>query len=109
MDVQETKRYTGYWWLPNNPSKQVSGSLCIDPRKGVELETVGSLLSREIFDTRHEIFSQEALLGVTTDGKAITLIDLHNTKNSSNLNSSQFDCLFLFTALDWLLLVEGTS
>lgn len=91
MDVQETKRYTGYWWLPNNPSKQVSGSLCIDPRKGVELETVGSLLAREVFDTRQEIFSQEVLLGVTTDGKAITLIDLHNTRSSSNLNSSQFD------------------
>ncbi|MDJ0798723.1 MAG: hypothetical protein QNJ51_18205 [Calothrix sp. MO_167.B12] len=92
MDVHETKIYRGYWWLPNNPSVTISGNLCIDINKGIELETIGSLLSeQEIFDAGYDSSPYEILLGKTVDGKAITLIDWHHSNSSFTYSNSPLD------------------
>ncbi|MGQ4647541.1 ApeA N-terminal domain 1-containing protein [Lyngbya aestuarii] len=76
--MRSATEYAGYWWLPTNPDKTVSGTLHIDRYQGIELKTIDSLLSRqEVFAGNLEFLSKEIILGQTVDNKLITLIDCH--------------------------------
>lgn len=71
----ETRKYEGYWWLPDSPDKVVTGTLTINRREGIEVKTIGSLLSKQaLFSNQINSSFQEILLGQTTDGNLITLI-----------------------------------
>jgi hypothetical protein len=86
MDLQETKKYRGYWWLPNNDSKPITGTLSIEPSKGIMLETIDSLISfEEVFNAGYNILKLDIILGQTVEGKAITLVDCHHSKSSFNV------------------------
>ncbi|MBD2335566.1 hypothetical protein H6G64_00995 [Calothrix sp. FACHB-156] len=92
MVEQEIKNYRGYWWLPHNPNTIISGNLCINPNKGIELDTVGSLLSiQEVLDAVDESDTDKVLLGKTVDGKAVTLIDWYHSKSNRTYSDSQLD------------------
>lgn len=62
--------YKGIWWLPDKPEKQVSGTLRFSPHEGAILDLIGSF--EDINDFR-QILNPDIILGVSSDGKNITL------------------------------------
>jgi len=73
----EEFEYSGIWWLPENPENQVSGTLKYNPRDGATLILVGSFKEEKNFN----IFIQpKMILGVTSNGKYITLYKCFETK-----------------------------
>lgn len=82
----ETKRYEGYWWLPEKPDKKVTGNLSINRREGIELRIISSLESQDSFFSDRA--SPEIILGQAIDGNLITLINPICTNSQSN--SSNF-------------------
>ncbi|MEN9520047.1 MAG: hypothetical protein RLZZ381_2635 [Cyanobacteriota bacterium] len=69
----ETKKYEGYWWLPENPDKKVTGSLSINRRECIELRIISSLQSLHSFFSDQA--SPEIILGQSIDENLITLIN----------------------------------
>src|SRR6266545_230052 len=74
----ETYEYAGFWWLPSDDSQRLSGTLRI-VRGRATLDLLGDF-GREVIDqTETEttyagmVASQPRILGLTTDGKAVTL------------------------------------
>lgn len=75
-----TYTYRGLWWIPSAPDEKLSGTLTIakgDPR----LDVVGDF-GRDVVSESHgeRAFSlspadQQRVVGMTTDGRAVTLID----------------------------------
>lgn len=62
--------YNGIWWLPENPEKQVSGTIYFDFKDGARLELIGSFA--ELKDL-NAFLSPKIILGLTQKGKYITL------------------------------------
>ena len=89
--------YNGIWWLPDNPKKQVSGTLRFTPYEGAFLDLIGSFKDiRDMFDTNLE---PEIILGVTSDGNNITLYKCFETKtnfSSPDLLTSSFYANLVF-------------
>lgn len=75
----ETKKYEGYWWLPEKPDKKVTGNLSINRCEEIELRIIGSLESQDSFSYNQA--SLEIILGQAVDGNLITLIDPICTNN----------------------------
>lgn len=76
----ETHTYQGLWWTPSDPEEKLSGTLTIT--KGVPiLDVVGDFGHDVISEGDHErTYSmspayQERLVGTTTDGRSVTLVD----------------------------------
>ena len=73
----EEFEHSGIWWLPENPEKQISGTLKYNPREGANLMLVGSFKEEKDFN----IFIQpKIILGTTSNGKYITLYKCFETK-----------------------------
>lgn len=88
----EAKKYEGYWWLPSDPEKKVTGSLFINRRGGIELRTIGSLLPQQDFLSDWlKKSSPEIILGQTVNGDLVTLISSICIKHESNLSISSSD------------------
>jgi len=66
--------YKGRWWLPDKPEKQVSGTLRFTPNEGAILELIGS------FKDTKDILKPEIILGISSNGKKITLHKCFETK-----------------------------
>src|SRR3990170_3176955 len=60
----------GLWWLPENPDKQLPGTLTFSQEEGAYLELVGVFEDRL---TDHKIESPKLILGISQSGKQITL------------------------------------
>jgi len=77
-EVIETRTYRGYWWLPESETKKLSGTLTIT-KGDAKLELLGHFGYHLISETETEkVYSlsleeQPRILGVSTDGNAITL------------------------------------
>jgi hypothetical protein len=75
-----THTYRGLWWLPASPDDQLSGTLTITKGEPI-LELVGHFGRRLVSETDTEraysmdLADQERILGLTTDGKDVTLVD----------------------------------
>ncbi|MCG2701627.1 hypothetical protein L6273_00615 [Candidatus Parcubacteria bacterium] len=63
--------YTGEWWLPEKPEDKVSGEVSFS-EEGIKLKLVGSFYGPGGFGTMRK---EDIILGFTTDGKKITLVD----------------------------------
>jgi hypothetical protein len=81
----EEFKYEGFWWLPEDPSIKISGTLFFDPKTGSRLELIGTFKTYD--DLKH--INQEALssslliiLGLSVEGKAITLYKCFETSFS---------------------------
>ncbi|MFM2315567.1 MAG: hypothetical protein RLZZ04_4845 [Cyanobacteriota bacterium] len=88
----ETKKYEGYWWLPENPDEKVTGSLSINSinrREGIELRIIGSLQSPH--SSSSDRASPEIILGQAINGNLITLIDPIRTNSQSNSSNFSVD------------------
>jgi hypothetical protein len=81
----ENFEYKGLWWLPERPTKTVTGTLRYTSSEGIVLELVGSF--KDIKDVGN-MLSPEIILGITSDGKPITLYKCF--EKSSELNSPGF-------------------
>jgi hypothetical protein len=76
----ETHTYGGLWWLPATPDEQLSGTLTITKGEPI-LELVGHFGRRLRSESETEraysldLADQLRILGLTTDGKDVTLVD----------------------------------
>jgi hypothetical protein len=81
----------GYWWLPSNPEKQVPGTIVYGQTLRLELRLLGSLQGEMEFLQRMgrwgDSFQPEIILGLTADGKKITLFDSMQSGGNFNFNS----------------------
>lgn len=68
--------YQGYWWLPDTPDNRVPGTLVFDPEAGASLELLGSLQG---LDGVTLPLDPELILGISSDGKSITLKECSRT------------------------------
>ena len=69
--------YEGIWWLPDKPEKQISGTLRFTPNEGAILELIGSFK-----DTKDIMLKPEIILGISSNGKKITLHKCFETKSN---------------------------
>lgn len=86
--------YKGIWWLPDKPEKRVSGTLTFTPNKGANLDLMGSF--KDIKNkNRSEILEPEIILGVSSDGKYITLYKCLETNSTTSFPGFQTSSRFL--------------
>lgn len=89
--------YEGIWWLPADPKKQISGTLKFNPYKGATLDLIGSFKdARGIKD----LSAPEIILGISSNGKKITLYRCYETKSSLSvpglhISSYYIDTIFM--------------
>ncbi len=77
--MNEKFEYRGYWWLPDSPEERAPGILTFDPDEGATLELLGSLKGlKGVVDT----LEPEIILGLSSDGKSITLKECGKTLGS---------------------------
>jgi hypothetical protein len=72
----EEFEYKGIWWLPDKPEKQISGTLRFTPNEGGVLELMSSFKDIQV--------EPEIILGVSSNGKNITLHKCFDTKTNFN-------------------------
>jgi len=75
----EEFEYTGIWWLSDKPEKQISGTLRFTPNEGAILDLIGSF--KDITDI-NKTLNPEIILGISSNGKNITLYKCFETKSS---------------------------
>jgi len=66
----EEFEYKGIWWLPDKPNEKVSGTLRFIPNEGAILDLIGSF---RIIEKIKKMLNHEIILGVSSNGKNITL------------------------------------
>lgn len=89
--------YNGIWWLPENPERRISGILSFHPQEGASLELIGTF--KEEFDKIFKLDTLDIILGVTSNGKEVTLYRCYETKsqiNSPGLVNSLFTPQVIF-------------
>jgi hypothetical protein len=83
---------SGRWWLPESPDNAVAGLVSFKPGEPTELNLIGD------FRTPHESLPSvshaeyAAVLGLTTDGKPITLLSCVEKTRSIAVPSAQTKC-----------------
>jgi len=76
--------YQGYWWLPGAHEDEVPASSSSTPTDGATLDLLGSLNGLEgVTDT----FDPKIILGLSSNGRIITLKDCGRTKGSVRFGS----------------------
>ena len=78
----ESFEYAGFWWLPDNPKKQISGTLKFNFREGITLDLVGSF--KEMQDLGKSL-EPKIILGFTSNGKKITLYNCYEIHSHMSL------------------------
>ena len=72
-------QHDGIWWNPNDPNQRWVGTVRFDKRNRITLSLTVPVESPELESPRQ---SYDFLLGHTTDGKAITLLDCYCYKRT---------------------------
>lgn len=72
-------KYSGKWWLPEDPNNHQSGNLSFDPNEGAILELIGSFKKVE---DMFKSFNPIIILGVSSEGKLVTLYKCHEIKSN---------------------------
>jgi hypothetical protein len=76
----ETHTYRGLWWLPSAPDDKHEGTLTIT-KGDARLDLLGHFGHELISESEHErvyslwLADQERIVGITTDGTEVTLVD----------------------------------
>jgi len=104
----ETKEYEGYWWFSNNPDHKVPGTLTVNQHDDIELRTIGALLFQQDVKS-HQLDGSinDVLLGQSTGGDSITLVDAIRTNYRQTSNS--FPLSLSTTAYSTNLAIVGRS
>ena len=86
----EKFEYTGIWWLPDNPEKQISGTLRFTIGEGAVLDLIGSFKDNKGLN---KMLEPEIILGSSSDGKNVTLHKCFETErrvSSPGFQTSSF-------------------
>jgi hypothetical protein len=86
----EEFEYSGMWWLPEDPEKQVCGILKFTPNKGAVLDLIGSFK-----DTTE---TPKIILGISSNGKDITLYECFEIRKRLNYSYGSTTSSFSFYA-----------
>jgi hypothetical protein len=84
--------FVGDWFLPDDQEHIATGRLIFDPLDGLKLEVVSDM---PLFRASGEI---AILLGVTVDGRLVTLRNVHSTSSQWNSRGGQFTRAIVGTA-----------
>jgi len=76
----------GDWFLPNEKDNAIHGTLIFEPFEASTLELYGSLEDNYVFNQNSE---QTIILGITSDGKHVTLYKCLNIFHNIFLNTSE--------------------
>ncbi len=93
----EELEYNGVWWLPDEPEKRFYGILKFTPSEGAILDLMGSF--RDIKDDILKHKEYEIILGISSDGKYITLykcFEIRSTISLPGITSSSIYGEFVF-------------
>ena len=77
--MSEKFEFKGIWWLPDKPEEQISGTLRFVAAEGAVLELIGSF--KDLQDM-NKILEPEIILGISSNGKNITLYKCFETKST---------------------------
>jgi len=91
MRTMKSLEMRGMWWLPESPKNALAGWLRFDPGSGARLELIGSYRG---YEELNSTFQPPLILGVTTDGKRVSLNRCTETKTSLSMGgflTSTFD------------------
>ena len=91
----EEFEYKGIWWLPYKPEDRISGWLKFSPNEGAVLDLIGSFKDISSIEKilKEKILKLEIILGISSDGKNITLYKCFETKSNFSfpgLSTSSF-------------------
>jgi hypothetical protein len=92
----EELEYEGIWWIPGKPKEKVSGTLRFTPDEGAILDLIGSFKD---IKNMNKMLEPEIILGVSSNGKNITLYKCFETKSSFSspgFQTSSFYANFVF-------------
>jgi len=92
---QDTFSIEGHWWFPTNQERAVPGILYYSPT-GIKLHLMGALTDMNTFNNQVEY---EMILGMSTDGKPITLHKCYGTNfHSTNIrfSTTEYSILYVF-------------
>ena len=92
--MQKELHYKGIWFLPERPGDQLPGDLHYSATKGIDLDLLGVFPNE-----REKSHDPEIILGISSDGKRITLYKGARSGRSFNSNSfetSKYDAIFMF-------------
>jgi len=78
-------RHDGIWWAPEEPTKSRIGILRFDPVDGARLDLIVPAEKPDFFP---ELATYDRFFGLTTDGKAITLIHCHERSTRGTLGAA---------------------
>ncbi len=77
--MQEPLEFIGFWWLPDDPDKQLPGTLTFSQEEGAVLELVGVFGTKETKRVvQPTVVQPTIILGVNQKGKAVTLYGCQN-------------------------------
>lgn len=85
----------GLWFTPEKPDIQIPGTLTFNPQDGIKLELIGKLNESRSSKDIHE---PDFILGLTTDGKQITLYKCFETNRSMSfpgMHTSKYTANFV--------------
>lgn len=93
----------GSWWLPEKPEEKISGFIRFVPSQGAILDLIGTFKEIQERDNRiKETLKSELILGISLDGKKITLhkcfetnTTINTSYNSNQIESKNFKTSFL--------------
>ena len=77
MTLSDKFSLKGHWWLPGAPDRAVGGTLEYDPDGDNRLDLDGTF--RETPTGEYRALSAPVVLGQSLDGKACTIVDVHET------------------------------
>jgi ApeA N-terminal domain 1 len=76
-DMQEPFELKGVWWLPDQPEKQVAGTVSFDPIEGIVLDSIEGF---EVEESEADVRKVDVILGILTDGDEVSLHKCNITK-----------------------------
>ncbi len=76
--MRDSVEYSGLWWLPKNPENKIHGKLIYNPTERTILSLDGAFNAK----SRYGENFYEIILGVSSDGKKITLKNCLQTKKN---------------------------
>jgi hypothetical protein len=87
--MRENFSYKGSWFLPDNPSHQVVGTLTFEYNKNTTLDLVGQFIIG-----KKKISEADIILGITTDGKFFTLYKCYEIMTNYLRNDEDSTALY---------------
>lgn len=77
----ESREYSGYWWIEDQPEFQLPGRINYEPSEGIELHLINDFAD-SLVSSNNSIQSFDKILGYNENGEMITLLDCPRDSSS---------------------------